>query len=138
MAWDRGSLGPGWLLLHEAEALPEPTSGGPLATTSGPPVYGAPWLSQGGPVPFGTVPGNTPISPPPPPPPSHVGSRGKPLLRRDPVADRRPGRNWEILVEIVNSLLMQGLIYEQPRGVWNISTTSGPCTGLTGTFPEQV
>lgn len=77
-----------------------------------------------------------PIEPIQPVPTNRVGGRGKPMLRRTPVpllpADsmeppdpeaRRAGRNSEILVRIVNSLLRTGAIYqdEADRTVWRIS-----------------
>lgn len=71
----------------------------------------------------------------PPTPPARAG-RAKPFLRRDPnpKIDRREGRNWEILADVVNSLFEQGIIYEVSRGVWGISASGD--AGLTGSFAE--
>ncbi len=72
---------------------------------------------------------------PPPPPPTKAG-RGKPFLRRDPAnTDRREGRNWEILVEIFNSLLLDGSIFEVSKGVWSIALPAS--SGPTGTFTDS-
>lgn len=78
------------------------------------------------------------VSPPPPPSPSRAGRRDKQFLRRDPKADRRSGRNWEILESVVNSLMLQGYVYEFPRGTWNLQAASiiGG-SGLTGTFTDS-
>lgn len=66
-------------------------------------------------------------------PPSPVrGGRGVTLLQRDPTVDRREGRNWEILTEMINSLLVQGFIFKE-AGAWNIQIV-GSTAGLTGTF----
>lgn len=66
--------------------------------------------------------------------PTNRSGRGKPLLRRTPVpllpADseerpdpeaRRVGRNFEILVKILNSLLRTGAIYQDENKVWRIA-----------------
>lgn len=83
-------------------------------------------------VPFGanTLSSVAPILPVP----VNRSGRGKPLLRRTPVpllpADseerpdpeaRRIGRNFEILQQIINSLLRTGAIYKDDDGIWRIA-----------------
>lgn len=50
--------------------------------------------------------------------------------------DRREGRNWEILTDVVNSLLIGGFIYKDSGG-WKLTSGSSGTTdtGITGTFP---
>lgn len=82
---------------------------------------------------FKTAGASSSAAPPPVPPvPPLKSGRGKPFLRRDPTVDRREGRNWEILVEVLNSLFLQGFIYEVSKGVWALSPAGD--TGLNGIF----
>lgn len=80
-------------------------------------------------VPFSSSGGSN--TPPVPPTPVRTG-RNKALIRRDPTVDRREGRNWEILVEVLNSLMLGGYIYKVRTGVWAIQVTG--TNGLTGSF----
>lgn len=97
------------------------------------------------------------VEPIAPVPVTRVG-RNKPLIRRtpepllpgdseerpDPEA-RRSGRNWEIMVRILNSLLRTGAVYREKDAnnidVWRISATgliddAGDAVGPTGTFTD--
>lgn len=108
-------------------------------------------------VPFGAPAGGaTSVEPIVPVPVNRTG-RARSLIRRtpqvllpsdaemkpDPEA-RREGRNWEIMTRIINSLLRQGALYQDPddRNLWKVASTTiidgaGNTVGPTGTFTDS-
>ena len=104
------------------------------------PIRGVPWA-----FPFGALAGGSggasPSPPPPPPPPPGPPGIGQLLLlsRVPKTADvheyvRRLARHSEILSDMFNSLVRQGILIRSGLADWSINASSGG-GGLTGTFP---
>lgn len=87
----------------------------------GPPLRGAPWLQQLPITPF--VP--TPNPPIPPTPVTPVVPKWPPTIQHDPAAPPRTRKHMDMVADIFNSLMRQGLLYLDANGGWQVvSVTS--------------
>lgn len=107
----------------QGPAPPAPAGATILApeTNAGPPMRGAPWLLELPIQPF--VP--TPNQPTPPTPVTPPTPKWPPSIQRDPDAAPRTRKHLDMVADIFNSLMQQGLMYQDVNGRWQIvSVTS--------------